>query len=559
MASHRPSTGAPAAPSAADGAITAARNDLEREALLRVAAAAAGASHVEDVLELAAEEALEAVGAASLSVSRYEIERNEIRTLINVGDLGPGEVRFPENETYPASDYELVRDLVENHRPYFNNADDPECDPLAVRLLRELGKASDVGVPIIVEGEVWGEVWATRRSQEPPFDSADAEFLTGIAGQFAVAIARAELFSRVNRLAYEDALTGLPNRRAVEERLERALERSGRAGTGVALLLCDLDRLKEINDTYGHEAGDSALRNVARSLVRCAAHYPGAFVARLAGDEFCVVMEERPLADALALGNRVLEDLAAATGESLSCGAAVATGPTPRPTELLAHADAALYIAKRGGGGRVCSASTKWNPIDAPGRTRRGDPRATVMAALDTVAADLDGRLAKASALERLEAVAGLFTEVGDFAYWAISSALLEPDLIRDVALGDNRDLHNRGIRVETGAHEYRLSDFPVTRELIEAGSGVFTAAVGDPEVDEAEKSLLEKMGFLSVIGAAAVDGDCAYLVELYGDERTAPHAGFITPLRLAVRAAMPPRPDVTSTDAIKILRGPAA
>ncbi len=71
----------------------------EREALLRVAAAAAGANDLDSVLELAAEEALRAIGGASLSISRFEPERKIYRTLINVGQLGPGEERYPAEET----------------------------------------------------------------------------------------------------------------------------------------------------------------------------------------------------------------------------------------------------------------------------------------------------------------------------------------------------------------------------------------------------------------------------------------------------------------------------
>ena len=99
-------------------------------------------------------------------------------------------------------------------------------------------------------------------------------------------------------------------------------------GTPVSLMLCDLDGLKSINDGQGHEAGDRALRNVAETLVRCAAGLPGAFVARLAGDEFCVLMEERGLDEAISLSRGVVEDLADGTGESLSCGAASTAGPT---------------------------------------------------------------------------------------------------------------------------------------------------------------------------------------------------------------------------------------
>ena len=557
MGYRHPVNSTPAPLPATPGGVSAAgRENLEHQALLRVAAAAAGASHVEDVLELAAEEARVALGAASLSVSRYQAERNEIRTLINVGDLGPAEVRFPESETYPAGRYPEVRDLIESHTPYFNAADDPRCDPMAASLLRELGKSSDVGVPIIVENEVWGEMWATRRPGEPPFGSSDADFLARIAGQFAVAIARAELFSRVSRLAYEDALTGLPNRRAFEERLKRALERGARAGTAVSLLLCDLDGLKTINDGQGHEAGDRSLRNVAETLVRCAAGLPGTFVARLAGDEFCVLMEERGLDEALSLGRGVIEDLADGSGESLSFGAASSLGTAGDAGQLLGDADAALYVAKRRGGARVVSASESWSPVETATPVEREGSRPVVLTAIDAISADLDGRLASGSALDRLEAVAGAFTDAGNFAYWAISSSSPGEDLIRDVAVGDNRDRRHRGIRVDAGALEYRLSDYPLTLRIVEAGSGGFIASAADPNVDPAELEVLAEMGFETVIGAVAATGDTTFLVELYGDDSSLPASDFAAPLRLAVRAAMPPR---RSGAGLSIVRDPAA
>src|SRR4051812_34837106 len=80
----------------------------ERDALMRVAAAAAGAHDLEEVVEVAAEEALRAVGAASLTVERWDRERNVLRTLINVGRLGPGQERFPEDEVYPVEGSALL-------------------------------------------------------------------------------------------------------------------------------------------------------------------------------------------------------------------------------------------------------------------------------------------------------------------------------------------------------------------------------------------------------------------------------------------------------------------
>src|SRR4051812_41266505 len=238
---------------------TDALADSEREALVRVAAAAAGAHDLEEVLELAAEEALKAIGAASLAVSRWDREERLLRTLINVGDLGPGEERFPRDEAYAIDEHPLLERMLQQGQPYFNAVDDPSADPAAVRILRGLNKESDVAVPIVAEGEIWGEVWASTSTGQPHFRGTDVRFLEGIAGQLAVAIGRAELFSRVSSLAYEDALTGLPNRRAIEERLARATSRAARRDMELTVLLCDVDNLKAVNDSRGHEIGDQAL------------------------------------------------------------------------------------------------------------------------------------------------------------------------------------------------------------------------------------------------------------------------------------------------------------
>ena len=113
-------------------------------------------------------------------------------------------------------------------------------------------------MPILVEGESWGEVYATTAPGQPRFRGEDVRFLETVAGQLAVAIGRAELFSRVSRLAYEDPLTGLANRRALEERLQRAVARAADRNVPLAVLLCDVDELKAINDDAGHDAGDRA-------------------------------------------------------------------------------------------------------------------------------------------------------------------------------------------------------------------------------------------------------------------------------------------------------------
>lgn len=513
---------------------------LEREALLRVAAAAAGASGLEDVLELAAEEAVQAVGAASLSVSRWEAGAAAIRTLINVGELGPGEERYPADEFYPIAEYPQVAGMIAELRPYFNALDDEKCHPKSAEMLIKLGKSSDLGVPIVVEGKAWGEVWASKGLGDHPFRAEDVSFLEAIAGQFATAIARAELFSRVSRLAYEDALTSLPNRRALDERLERSLARARTEGTNVALLLCDLDELKRINDTRGHDAGDEALRSAGKALVAAAADRPGSLVARVSGDEFCVLLEGHDVGDAVAVGTGAVGSLLAGYGLSLSCGAAAVAPAIESPAHLLKAADAALYAAKRRGGGQVCSA--RETPTKTPARRKRRDSPAPVdpmFGAIDTAIAELDGRLAGAPLLDRLEAVATVFTEAADLATWSVSQARQGEDLLVDLSLGDNRNRDLQGIRVGPGTDRYRLSRYPATERVIQAGTGCFIVNRADRKSDPRERELLEQLGFESVLGVAVTSDSCTHLVELYGDRPDDQLERIGTPLRLALGIAV--------------------
>ena len=102
----------------------------------------------------------------------------------------------------------------------------------------------------------------------PAFSAAHVRFAEALCAQVATAIGRAELFSRLEKLAYEDPLTRLPNRRALDVRLEEAVARAVASDGELALLFCDLDALKEVNDLDGHAAGDRALDRDRRGARR---------------------------------------------------------------------------------------------------------------------------------------------------------------------------------------------------------------------------------------------------------------------------------------------------
>jgi diguanylate cyclase (GGDEF)-like protein len=511
-----------------------------------VAAAAAGAHDLEEVLEVAAEEARAAIGAASLSVSRWEREQGVLRTIINVGELGPAEERYPAAEIHPLHEDPNAERLILDGDAYFNSVDAPDSDEVSSNRLVRLGKESEVGVPIQVEGESWGEVYATTAPGQPRFRGADVRFLETVAGQLAVAIGRAELFSRVSRLAYEDPLTGLANRRALEERLQRAVIRAtGREAT-LAVLLCDVDELKKINDEAGHDAGDRALRRVAEGLVAAAASRPGNLVGRLSGDEFCVVMEGAGLDEARALAAATLADLDEGNGKGIliSCGAAALGRGVDTLAELMRAADAALYRAKRSGGGQVFTAGSRAS--DVTPRPERRTMRRTTQERIRDAVQELNARfcedLAHEGPLERIEAVAVALSEALNTSAWAISFAPAGGNTIHTVSQADGRDKRLEGLHLSLDNDVYSIDEYPATARLLRAGAGSFVVRVDDQGADRAERALLELLGRTSVLAAAAADHDLTWLLELYADTRTAPLDESLVEASLLVRAAIPPR-----------------
>jgi diguanylate cyclase (GGDEF)-like protein/PAS domain S-box-containing protein len=183
----------------------------------------------------------------------------------------------------------------------------------------------------------------------------ELSFVRAVANTLATALARLRDEERMRHDAVHDPLTGLANRTLLRDRLEHALARSRRDGGETAVLFIDLDNFKQINDAYGHAAGDVALVAVSNRL-RTAVR-PGDTVARLGGDEFVVICERVDEDAALAVGARVLEAVrlsatAAHARHELSASIGVALGHGDA-AELLAEADAAVYRAKAAGRGRV--------------------------------------------------------------------------------------------------------------------------------------------------------------------------------------------------------------
>jgi diguanylate cyclase (GGDEF)-like protein len=500
-----------------------ALNERELRVLLAVSSAVAASNSLSELLDVAADQALEALGAASVSVSRWESQAEVLRTLVNAGRLGPQETRHPVGEIYRLSGDDPLKQLLLEGRPYVGAVDDPNLHPLERLLLERTGARSSAAVPIMLGHAAWGELWATRDPGRPDFGERDVHLLTAIAGQAAAGIARAELYGRVTELAFRDGLTGLANRNALDERLQLALGAGGEA----TLMLCDVDDLKALNDMRGHHGGDWALKAVASALRAASDDLPDAIACRLSGDEFAVFAPDVGAETLRAAVEAAIDHLAGHRPPvRLSCGIASTEMGPRRPSELLRAADTALYAAKRRGRGRVVVGAAE--PPGGHSTGRRGARRARrdglqidAGALITQGLGLLDGPLRAAAPLERLEGLATAFGSSLRASAAAVSLCAHGGSDIETLFRLDLRSGHSTSVRQGIDGAHYALADYPRTEALL-VGGGSLHLYAGDEDADAAERALLHELGMSDVLLAAAADGRGAWLLEIYGDTASA-------------------------------------
>lgn len=358
-----------------------AQADARLQAVVELARALAAAGKPLDAVRAAGERARLALGGSMAAISRWERERGRLRVLVNTGDLAPGEEELPEEETYPVADFpEIVQFLhqqwtdggaahawvetAEGHGepggPYRHQR---------VAALRRRGRTCCVVAPILLHGLAWGELYVARGPGQPVFDERDAEFATVLAALISAGLAQTEELEHTRRLAFTDPLTGLANRRAVDARLEEALDRHHASGTPVSLAICDMNGLKQVNDDHGHDVGDRLLTGFANQLSLCAAMLPGSLAGRLGGDEFCLVIEGHGADEALRVTDEVCRRARLLPyGDGAACGVASTDGPigpVDSPARLFRLADAAQYQAKAAGSRHPVAAGSD-SEVDAP-------------------------------------------------------------------------------------------------------------------------------------------------------------------------------------------------
>ncbi len=215
---------------------------------------------------------------------------------------------------------------------------------------------------------------ALRRLQQQ-LERQNARLRQEISERLAVEIALQSANQELQRLAHMDGLTQVANRRSFDCELAQEWRRLAREKLPLTLILCDVDFFKTYNDTYGHQAGDDCLRNVA-TAVSTAIKRPGDLVARYGGEEFAIILPNTPKAGALHVAIAI--KTAIRSLGMAHCGSAISPYVTlslgvasviPHidfpPMLLLAAADRALYKAKLEGRNRICSEEVYFRMEDA--------------------------------------------------------------------------------------------------------------------------------------------------------------------------------------------------
>ncbi len=212
---------------------------------------------------------------------------------------------------------------------------------------------SIIGIPLKVGDTVVG-VMNLSRMTHGGFSNSELRLLSLLSDQAAVAISNASLHQMISRQAYSDTLTGLPNRRALDERLEEEIQAARRNNYSFAVIMMDLDGFKDVNDTYGHSTGDEILRLVFSQMARGVRTTD--FLARYGGDELTLILSQTEMSSAQVVSEKIIEGMKKLKYKfpdgrklklGISGGIAIFPAHARNGSDLLRAADAALYQAKK--------------------------------------------------------------------------------------------------------------------------------------------------------------------------------------------------------------------
>lgn len=342
-------------------------------------------------------------------------------------------------------------------------------------VVSQLGLRTYSGLPVAVGDDAhWVLAFLRRRCESPP-DAVDVAYMGLIADWLGNALHQSAQKDLLQRIALTDPLTGLPNRRAAEERLQKERARTPRDGLGFALALVDLDHFKMVNDRYGHTVGDDVLKAVARRFV--SGLREGDWVARWGGEEFLFVLHGSTAEDAVSIMERLAAEARStpvhtsvgAVSLSFSAGVAAFGLYDSDILPMLEKVDHALYRAKANGRDQIRLAAhthIPWNSALLRQALAENRVRQATQAIVDLQG----GQMVADEALARIESATGELIEAQDFVDMAEGLGLMaeiDRQVIRNV-------MQRCVVRMDQGgatdfAHFVNVSpQFLARRDLVE-------------------------------------------------------------------------------------------
>jgi diguanylate cyclase (GGDEF)-like protein len=275
---------------------------------------------------------------------------------------------FTQSALSTPSPHDLVDTDLDRHHKYSKS------------FLQKLGIRSGLIVPLVLRDNVLGVLFLQDCLQPRDWSIDDVSMIGSLADNLSVAIENAELHQERERQAVTDGLTGVANRRSFNESLTREFERARRYGETLSLVLIDLDFLKKINDTYGHQVGDEAIKMIGKMLRQSSRSIDSA--ARYGGEEFCLLLPNTEIDMAEQLADRLRrlineEDIEGPGRISASLGVASYPMHADNEEALFQRADEALYAAKQAGRNQVKIATAAPEGFDMKTNGRAKEPAAT--------------------------------------------------------------------------------------------------------------------------------------------------------------------------------------
>ena len=351
------------------------RAKYEHERFYQATAMLGRALTPEQVMETAFEACAAIVEYDAAAIALYDKDRAKHRiAAIRIGKDGEG-IIDPALTGFEFKDNAGLAAMVIKNRHYLPAGGEPRevSAPIYTRKVKIEDAKSLLVLPLLSADEAIGTFTLVARA-EKRFGKDVREMLAVIANQVAVSLQNGYLYKQMETMATTDGLTGLTNHRTFQSRFEDLLQRAQRHNHKAAVLLCDIDHFKKVNDNYGHPIGDEVLRRVAKVLQEVPRKID--IPARYGGEEFAVLLDNVDVIQAKAVAERIRIEISKVVVDTekgpLSVTESIGVAAFPddgrdRAT-LIERADLALYEAKHAGRNRVIT----WAELQAAKAKKAG-------------------------------------------------------------------------------------------------------------------------------------------------------------------------------------------